>query len=91
MSRHTMGYDGGGRRPVNPPDAPKVTGAQVRALAEHHGIVIRREGQRMWYFRAPEGWITLGETNYIAHHFLRLLIEAGVGDECATDDTERGA
>lgn len=74
--RHTMGQDWGGRRPLNPPDACKVTRKQVEEFAYQHSIKIKREGRGMWFYYDAEkgGWYTAGMTNYIAIHALNKIL-----------------
>lgn len=80
--RHTMGQDWGGRRKLNPDDAPRVSGKQVRAKATSLGIEIKNEGLYgrggMWFWKRPDGkWYTLGQTNYLAIEQLSRIEETG--------------
>lgn len=73
-----MGQDWGGRRPLNPPDAPKVTKQDVETAAKEAGLQVFRGGffhdkttyqsdRATWWVLADNGqWYTLGDTNYIA-------------------------
>lgn len=73
-SRHTMGQDWGGRRPMNPPNCPKVTRKQVLKFAENINVTIWREGYGMWWFMRDDGAsVTLGQTNYIALEYLKRM------------------
>lgn len=75
--RHTMGNDWGGRRAVNPPDAPRVTADQVREVAELAGVEVKRDGAgwtQWWVLRPGDVWRTLGATtNYLALQELQRL------------------
>ncbi len=72
MNRHTMGQDWGGRPPANPPGCDKVTGSEIRQLAELLGIPVKREGGgwSMWLGFWDGAWWTLGTTNWIARESL---------------------
>lgn len=68
------GRDWGGRRPLNPPDCPRVDAADVHALALRLGLELKRDGRGMWFYRRPgKGWRTLGMTNFLALEFLQRL------------------
>lgn len=73
--RMTMGQDQAGHAPLNPPDAIPVSRRHLLAAARTAGIELRRGG-RMWMYRASgsrDGWITAGETNFLASRHLGLL------------------
>lgn len=91
--RHTMGQDWGGRRRINPIDAPKVSKQDVYTFAEKHGINVQRaittgsglypSNQGPWwrFDRIKEEWLTCGNTNYECIHHLEGKIaqmDAGV-------------
>lgn len=77
-NRHTMGQDWGGRRPLNPPNAPKVTGNMLFQYAKEHNIKIKRDGywwaSGMWMYCDNEKWFTAGQTNYLAMETLKRLV-----------------
>lgn len=79
--RHTMGQDWGGRRKLNPDDAPRVSGKQVREKAAALGIEVKNKGLYgrggMWFWKRPDGqWYTLEQTNYLAMEQLRRIEKA---------------
>lgn len=69
--------DWGGRRKDNPPGASRVTGDQVRAYAQQHGIQVRREGPgwSAWHYHDGKEWRVLENTNYLALKRLEVIVE----------------
>lgn len=75
--RHTMGQDQAKPPPLNPPGSPKITRAQVHALAAELGVEVKRNGlERMWWVRRPGGvWLTYAQTNFLAWERLKDELE----------------
>lgn len=72
----TMGQDWGGRTKLNPENCPKVAGKQVRARAKRLRLEVKREGIGMWWVKKEDGkWYTLGQTNYLAIRYLKVVHE----------------
>lgn len=74
LARHTMGNDWGGRKASNPPNARRVTAAEVRSAATEAGVQVKRDGVgwTMWWVKLPEGeWRTLANTNFLALSLLQ--------------------
>lgn len=73
----SMGRDWGGRRKVNPANAPKVTRGQVIGFAVLHGYKIRRDGNSSWMILKEGVWYTCGMTNFLALKKLEAMVEEG--------------
>ena len=69
-----MGNDWGGRKKLNPENAPRVSAKQVRHLASSIGVDVRRDGcGGAWWFYDGQ-WLTLGQTNYLAMVRLQEMV-----------------
>jgi len=83
MSRHTMGQDWGGRRKLNPNNAPVVTAKEVEDYAASMGVTVFRATQTRyslhpssrgtWWYETEKGYVSLGDTNFIALQTLKCL------------------
>jgi hypothetical protein len=74
-----QGRNWGGRRKMNPDDAPKVTRKQVLDFAAKNKFEIKRNGNSHWWLKDSEGiWRTAGITNYLVlENMKRTLLERG--------------
>ena len=76
MSFAKASQDWGGRRKLNPDNAPRVSRQDILGFAQQHAIVVRREGLGMWFRLDGSTWYTIGQTNYLAMECLRRLTRA---------------
>lgn len=68
--------DWGGRRKLNPDDAPRVDREDVRKFAHSYSISVKREGLGMWWRMDVNGkWWTLGMTNYLALKEIKRFVK----------------
>ena len=78
MSFAHNSQDWGGRRPENPPEAPKVTRKDLERFAQEHNFEIRRTGpgNGTWWTKCSDGvWRTAGMTNYLCLDHLKQRLE----------------
>lgn len=69
----SQGRDWGGRRKVNPKNAPKITRRQVFEYAKIIMVEVKRDGNSTWMYKKQDTWYTCGMTNYLALEYLKNL------------------
>ena len=73
----SMGRDWGGRRKLNPDNAPRVTRNQVLDFAATHGLKVKRDGNSSWLHFRNGTWYSCGMTNYLALRRLERYVSDG--------------